>query len=49
MEVKDPENIIEDYDLSTEEWNRDMSNLVNRVPNKDQILQYIKSNIDSSH
>lgn len=48
IKIKDPENIIEDYDLSSEEWERDMSNLVNRVPNKDRILKDIKSHIDSS-
>ncbi len=42
MDAKDPVNIVEGYDLTDEEWERDMINLINRVPDRNQILADIK-------
>lgn len=43
MEPEEPKNILEDY--STSGWERDMENLIHRVPKKETILGDIKKRI----
>jgi len=45
MKSKDPLKTIDDYDVTDTEWERDLENLINRVPTKKKIIDDIRSHL----
>jgi len=43
MTPKPPADILSDYDLSEDEWKRDMRDLIHRAPDKKRVMEEIKS------
>lgn len=50
MISKKPKKIIDEYDITDEDWKRDPGNLMNRVPKKDRVIDdindHLKTNIE---
>ena len=45
MKPKEPMKTIDDYDITDTEWERDLENLINRVPTKKKIIDDIRSHL----
>lgn len=46
MEPRSPSDIIEDHDITDEEWKKDLEDLMNRPPDRDKLLDDIEETVN---